>query len=70
MVKLEMMVAGFPDYVTDFKHCNFAKIAETGGVIGVRVEDPASGRALQEPFAQSAPAVVDVVNYSYELSMP
>ena len=54
MVKLEMEVAGLPDWQTDLKNPNFAKVAEAIGIMGVRIEDPAdlaSGlkRALEHP---------------------
>jgi len=38
MVKLEMQVAGIPDFGTDFKNFNFAKIAEGAGIRSFRVE--------------------------------
>ena len=41
MVKLEMEVAGLPDYQTDLKNPNFAKLAEAIGIMGVRIENPA-----------------------------
>jgi len=71
MVKLEMEVAGLPDWQTDLKNPNFAKVAEAIGIMGVRIEDPAdlaSGlkRALEHP----GPALIDVVTDPNALSMP
>lgn len=71
MVKVEMEVAGFPDYQTDLKNPNFAKLAEAIGIMGVRIENPAdvaSGikKALQHP----GPALVDLVTDPNALSLP
>jgi len=71
MVKLEMETGGFPDYQTDLKNPNFAKVAEAVGMMGVRIEDPAdltSGlkKALQHP----GPALIDVVTDPNALSIP
>ena len=38
MVKLEMEVLGLPDYQTDLKNPNFAKVAEAMGMMGVRIK--------------------------------
>jgi hypothetical protein len=40
-VAVEMEVAGLPDYQTDLKNPNFAKLAEAMGMMGVRIENPA-----------------------------
>jgi len=71
MVKLEMETGGFPDYQTDLKNPNFAKLAEAIGMMGVRIENPAdltSGikKALQHP----GPALIDVVTDPNALSIP
>ncbi len=71
MVKLEMETGGFPDYQTDLKNPNFAKVAEAVGMMGVRIENPAdltSGlkKALQHP----GPALIDVVTDPNALSIP
>jgi len=71
MVKLEMETGGFPDYQTDLKNPNFAKLAEAVGMMGVRIENPAdltSGfkKALQHP----GPALIDVVTDPNALSIP
>jgi pyruvate dehydrogenase (quinone) len=71
MVKLEMMVASLPDYGTDFRHFNFAKIAEAAGIMGVRVEEPKEVRGvLYRAFAHDDPALVDVVTNPHEISLP
>ena len=71
MVKLEMETGGFPDFQTDLKNPNFAKLAEAVGMMGVRIENPAdltSGlkKALQHP----GPALIDVVTDANALSIP
>jgi pyruvate dehydrogenase (quinone) len=71
MVKLEMETSGFPDFQTDLKNPNFAKLAEAIGMMGVRIENPSdvtSGikKALQHP----GPAIIDVVTDPNALSIP
>jgi len=71
MVKLEMEVGGLPDWGTDLKNPNFAKMADAVGVLGVRIEDPADVRAgLQRALAHPGPALVDVVTDPNALSLP
>jgi pyruvate dehydrogenase (quinone) len=71
MVKLEMQVVGVPDFGTDFKNFNFAKIAEAAGIRGFRVERPEELRdAVKAALAHNGPALLDVVTAPYELSMP
>jgi pyruvate dehydrogenase (quinone) len=71
MVKLEMQVVGVPDFGTDFKKFNFAKIAEAAGIRGFRVERPEELRdAVKAALAHNGPALLDVVTAPYELSMP
>lgn len=56
MVKLEMEVAGLPDYQTDLKNPNFAKLAEAVGIMGVRIENPADlSPGLKERFSILVP---------------
>jgi pyruvate dehydrogenase (quinone) len=71
MVKLEMQAAGVPDFGTDFKNFNFAKIAEAAGIRGFRVERPEELRdAVKAALAHKGPALLDAVTAPYELSMP
>ncbi len=70
-VELEMKAAGLVDYGTDLVNPNFAKLAESADVFGVRVEKPEELRpALTEALAHDGPALVDVVVNRQELSMP
>jgi len=71
MIKLEMRTAGFPEWQTDNKNPDFAKMAGAMGVLGIRIEDPADVRTgLQKALAHRGPALVDVVTDSNALSIP
>jgi pyruvate dehydrogenase (quinone) len=71
MIKLEMAVAGFPDFQTDLKNPNFAKLAEAVGMMGVRIENPADlSSGLKKALEHSGPALIDVVTDSNALSLP
>jgi pyruvate dehydrogenase (quinone) len=71
MIKLEMMVDGFPAYQTDFAPVDYAAIAKAAGIHSVRVEQPADVRsALSEAFQHRGPALVDLVTDPNALSMP
>jgi pyruvate dehydrogenase (quinone) len=71
MVKLEMEVAGLPDYQTDLKNPNFAKLAEAIGMLGVRIENPADlSSGLKKALQHPGPALIDVVTDPNALSLP
>jgi pyruvate dehydrogenase (quinone) len=71
MVKLEMEVAGLPDYQTDLKNPNFAKLADAIGIMGVRVENPADvSTGLKKALQHSGPALIDVVTDPNAVSLP
>ncbi len=71
LVKMEMEVAGYPEYQTDLKNPNFAKVAEAIGFLGIRIEDPADVRAgLQKMLAHPGPVVVDVITDPNALALP
>jgi pyruvate dehydrogenase (quinone) len=70
-VELEMKAAGWLPYGTDLVNPDFAKLAESAGILGIRVEDPKDLQpALKTAFAHKGPCVVDVVVNRQELSMP
>jgi pyruvate dehydrogenase (quinone) len=70
-VELEMKAAGLVDYGTDLVNPNFAKLAESADIFGVRVEKPEELRpALTEALAHDGPALVEVLVNRQELSMP
>jgi pyruvate dehydrogenase (quinone) len=71
MVKLEMEVAGLPDYQTDLKNPNFAKLAEAVGIMGVRIENPTDiSSGLKKALQHSGPALIDVVTDPNAVSLP
>ncbi len=71
MVKLEMEVDGIPDYQTDLKNPDFAKLAEAIGMMGVRIENPADlSSGLKQALQHSGPALIDVVTDPNALSLP
>ena len=71
MVKLEMEVAGLPDYQTDLKNPNFAKLADAIGIMGVRIENPADvSTGLKKGLQHSGPALIDVVTDPNAVSLP
>src|ERR1700742_827112 len=70
-VELEMKAAGLVDYGTELVNPNFAKLAESAGLFGARVEKPEELRAaLTEALAHDGPALVEVLVNRQELSMP
>jgi pyruvate dehydrogenase (quinone) len=71
MVKLEMEVSGLPDWGTDLKNPNFAKVAEAIGLMSVRIEDPADVRSgIQKVLEHPGPALIDAVTDPNALSLP
>jgi pyruvate dehydrogenase (quinone) len=70
-VELEMKAAGIVDYGTNLVNPDFTRLAESAGVLGVRVEKPEELRpALSAALAHNGPALVDVFVHRQELSMP
>src|SRR5271168_3416882 len=70
-VELEMKAAGWVSYGTDLLNPNFAKLAESADIKGIRVEAPEDLRpALQTALNHDGPCLVDVKVNRQELSMP
>jgi pyruvate dehydrogenase (quinone) len=70
-VELEMKATGFLENGTTLVNPQFAELAKTAGIHGIRVEDPADVKpALEEAFAHDGPALLDMVVNRMELSMP
>jgi pyruvate dehydrogenase (quinone) len=70
-VELEMKAAGLVDYGTELINPNFAALAESADIYGVRVEKPEELRpALTEALAHDGPALIEVLVNRQELSMP
>jgi pyruvate dehydrogenase (quinone) len=71
MVKLEMEVAGLPDWQTDLKNPDFAKVAEAMGIKGIRIESPADLHAgIKQALDHPGPALVDAVTDPNAVSLP
>lgn len=70
-VELEMKAAGLVDFGTDLVNPNFAKLADSAGILGLRVSEPESvGPALSRALAHDGPALIDVIVNRQELAMP
>ena len=71
MVKLEMEVAGIPDWQTDMYDPDFAMVAQAMGMKGITVRDPEDvKRALKEAFMFKGPALVNIMTDPNALAMP
>jgi pyruvate dehydrogenase (quinone) len=70
-VELEQKSTGFLPIGTDLQSHNFAAMAETVGIRGIRLEDPAEvNEGIAAALAQEGPVVVDAVVNRQELAMP
>jgi pyruvate dehydrogenase (quinone) len=70
-VELEMKAAGLLDFATDLVNPNFAQLAESASILGLRVEKPEElSPALEKALSHSGPALVEVIVNRQELSMP
>ena len=71
MVKLEMEVAGLPDFETDMINPDFALVAEATGIKGLTIDDPDHlERTLKEAFLFNGPVLVNVMTDPNALAMP
>jgi pyruvate dehydrogenase (quinone) len=71
MVKLEMEVAGLPDWQTDMPNTDFAAIAQAMGIRGVTVHDPADVKeVLEDAFRYHGPILVNILTDPNALAMP
>jgi pyruvate dehydrogenase (quinone) len=71
MVKLEMEVAGLPDWQTDMHNPDFAMVATAMGIKGITVKDPDEAkRALREALMYNGPVLVNVFTDPNALAMP
>jgi pyruvate dehydrogenase (quinone) len=70
-VELEMKAAGLLDFATSLVNPNFAQLAESAGILGLRVEKPEEvAPALAQALAHNGSVLVDVLVNRQELSMP
>ncbi|OUJ73615.1 thiamine pyrophosphate-dependent enzyme [Hymenobacter crusticola] len=71
MVKLEMEVAGLPDWQTDMPNTDFAAIGQAMGIHSVTVHEPGQvQQALEQAFAHPGPVLVNVLTDPNALAMP
>lgn len=71
MVKLEMEVAGLPDWQTDMYNPDFAAVALAMGMRGFSIEDPEDVESrLAEILALDGPALVNIYTDPNALAMP
>ncbi|MFF2039431.1 pyruvate dehydrogenase [Kitasatospora sp. NPDC058170] len=71
MIKLEMLVSGYPESDIDNGDVDYAGIARAAGIPAKRVTDPARVReVLVEALERPGPALVDVVTDPNALSIP
>ncbi|RXJ44327.1 thiamine pyrophosphate-dependent enzyme [Gelidibacter gilvus] len=71
MVKLEMQVAGYPQWQTDMKNPDFAKVAEAMDIKAWSVTECQDLKgALREALAHDGPALVNVFTDPDALAMP
>jgi pyruvate dehydrogenase (quinone) len=70
-VELEMKAGGFLDYGTELRNPDFAALAESAGLLGLKAETPQDvGPMLEKAFKHDGPALVEVLVHRQELSMP
>ena len=70
-IELEMKAAGILEFATDLENPDFAKLAETVGVLGLKAETPEDVRPmLLQALQHDGPALVEVMVNRQELSMP
>ncbi|QKW39576.1 pyruvate dehydrogenase [Actinomadura sp. NAK00032] len=71
MVRLEMMVDGFPAFETDHEPVDYAAVAAAMGIESARVERPTDVRTVMErALASPGPYLLDVVTDPNALSIP
>ncbi len=71
MVKLEMEVAGLPDWQTDLYNPDFAKVAEAMGMPAFSVDDPQDvEHTLKTALSMPGPVLVSVQTDPDALAMP
>jgi pyruvate dehydrogenase (quinone) len=70
-VELEMKAGGFLEFSTDLKNPDFAALAQSAGILGLKAETAKDVRPmLQKAFKHDGPALVEVLVHRQELSMP
>jgi pyruvate dehydrogenase (quinone) len=71
MVKLEMEVAGLPDWQTDMHNPDFAMVAQAMGMKGITINEPDYlKQALREALSYKGAALVNIMTDPNALAMP
>jgi pyruvate dehydrogenase (quinone) len=71
MVKLEMQVAGIPDFETDMLNPDFIIIAEAMGMTGIGIDNPDDVKSgLEKAFMHEGPVLVSIQTDPNALAMP
>src|SRR5438067_3406909 len=70
-VELEMKAGGFLDFAVELKNPDFAALAESAGILGLKAGTAQDVRPmLQKAFKHDGPALFEAVVHRQELSMP
>jgi pyruvate dehydrogenase (quinone) len=70
-VDLEMKAGGFLDFGVELKNPDFAALAESAGILGLKAETAKDVRPmLQQAFKHDGPALIEALVHRQELSMP
>jgi pyruvate dehydrogenase (quinone) len=70
-VELEMKANGFLDFGTELKNPDFAGLANSAGILGLKADTARDVRPrLQKAFKHDGPALIEVTVHRQELSMP
>jgi len=70
-IELEQKASGFLDTGTELVNPNFAAMAESVGIHGVRIEDPAEvDKKMAAALAHTGPVLIDAVVNRTELAVP
>ena len=70
-VELEMKANGFLDFGTELKNPDFAGLANSAGILGLKADTSRDVRPmLQKAFKHDGPALIEVAVHRQELSMP
>lgn len=71
MVKLEMNVAGYPDWQTDMENPDFAQVAQAMNIASWNVEQCENVEpTLKKAFAHKGPALINIFTDPEALAMP
>jgi pyruvate dehydrogenase (quinone) len=71
LVKVEMLVAGLPDFGVDVPKTDYAAVAAALGIHSVHVADPALlEQSMREAFAHEGPVLIDIETDPRALSLP